>query len=300
MPSELLDTPDSPDRFEDIFGLHRLELLPSEAGGVHIEGGEIGLLRFWDVQHGPLRLVVGAKRHMRDNLKTGSFLLLVARKGAVDIGLYNRVVCIEAGDALLLTAIEPLVVSTSDAFSGTWIELPIWWLVELFGGGLVGARMKLDGNLITTFLLRSVLARLTAAQAGDNVGDIIDVFGDILRRCLIIAGREGEGEEGQMARITLFVARNYRQEGLSPRDAAQALGCSLSNIHKCCASAGTTFGNMLAGMRLSVAAYRLTRDRQRISDIAFDCGFASVSHFCHAFKATHGVTPKTMRLRHSC
>jgi AraC-like DNA-binding protein len=280
-----------------IFGPHTLEAAAQCSGTGDVASGGGGLLRYWRMAHGPLRLVAGREKRSRDTLKTGTFLLLIVEQGEAEVEFFSHAVHLQAGDALLLTAIEPLVFSTSSPFAGAWIELPIWWLVELFGGGLVGARSKLDGGLVSTRTLLSVFEQLRGREVDDR--DVVDLFGDVLKRCLLIAGRGTEEEAGQIRRIAIFIAGNYRQEGLSPSDAALALGCSVSSIHKCCAAAGSTFGTMLASMRLSVAAYRLARDPHRISDIAFDCGFASVSHFCHAFKAYHGVTPKSMRSRHS-
>jgi AraC-like DNA-binding protein len=282
----------------EIFGPHRVETRANGSDPRVIEGGN-GLLRYWTVKHRAIRLVAGGRGRGAEILKTGTFLLLLVKHGKADIELFGSAIRLEAGDALLVTAIEPLVFATSGTFSGSWVELPVWWLVELFGGGLSGARCKLDGKLASTVILRAVVSQLWATDTPAQAQDAVDLFGDVLRRCLIIAGRGTEDEEGQLGRITQFIARNHRREGLSPKDASRTLGCSISSIHKYCAAAGTSFGKMVAITRASHAAYRLAREDGRIAQIAYECGFASVSHFCRTFKSIYGVTPRSVRARYA-
>ncbi|WP_412731034.1 helix-turn-helix transcriptional regulator [Dyella aluminiiresistens] len=77
--------------------------------------------------------------------------------------------------------------------------------------------------------------------------------------------------------------------------AARSLGCSLSTLHKTCAKHGVTFNQLLMETRLSVAAAMLGRSSDRISEIAYACGFTSLPHFCRQFKARYKVSPRQMR-----
>ncbi|MGH6616449.1 helix-turn-helix domain-containing protein [Sphingomonas sp.] len=280
---------------QTLFGESHPEMLGAEEA-THASNGICDLIRYWELRHGALRIATrGSGR--RTDFKAGTFLLLLVESGSARVELFNVTRDLRRSDALLFTAIEPLVLTTSANFAGAWFELPIWWLVDLFGGGLSGARERLDGALGSTSMLRAVLELMRRRNTPDGAEDLVSLFGDVLHRCLLIAGRGDAEPEGQFDRINRFIAWNYRQEGLSPQHAAAALSCSLSSIHKTCAAAGTTFGTMVSTMRLSVAAFRLARDPQRISEIAFDCGFTSFSHFCHAFKARFGLTANEARRR---
>jgi len=229
-------------------------------------------------------------------LRAGCFLLLLIDEGDAAVELQSASITLTKGDALLLTAMEPFAFSTGGAFLGIWVEIPVWWLIELCRGGVIGARRRLDGRLGTTAVLRETLSILLGEdRGGEEANNLVDLFGDVLARNLLIAARGEWAYEGQIDRINRFIADNYRTPGLSPRDAGRALGCSLSSIHKCCASAGWTFGGMLTSMRLSVAAHRLSRGYLGVSAVAFDCGFSSLTHFCHAFKARYGVTASSVR-----
>ena len=289
--------------FRSIFGARVADTSEGAGFAWQASVGQCGIVRYWQVEHDELRVVSRGNRassaSVREGLlRTGSFLLLVVHQGSADVELYNGVRRLSAGDALLFTAIEPLTVTTHGRLAATWVDLPIWWLIDLCASGVTGARVRLVADSAATEALRSILSILCDPARRDLPEDLVDLFGDVLLRCLTIAGRGEPVSEGPFDRISRYVGTHYLQEGLSPGDAAAALGCSISSIHKYCATAGTSFGKLLMMMRLSHAAYRLARNDARVSQIAFDCGFTSVSHFCNAFKAVYGVTPKNARRRH--
>jgi AraC-like DNA-binding protein len=47
----------------------------------------------------------------------------------------------------------------------------------------------------------------------------------------------------------------------------------------------------LRAQRLAAAADRLKSGPERVIDVAFNCGFASLSSFNRAFRAAYGITP---------
>jgi AraC-like DNA-binding protein len=246
-----------------------------------------------------VRITVRGSASPTTRIHIGSFLLLVVGEGEATIEIFSGAHALQNGDAFLFTSIEPLVFTTNSAFTGSWVELPMWWLLDILHREVVGARTRIDGTMGAVEVLRYALSRLTGPLSpSDDVNDLVDMFGGVLTRALKIAGRGERPAEGLVHRITTYVAHNYKHEGLCPQDAAAALGCSVSSVHKNLASIGSTFGKTLSAMRLSVAAYRLSRDDKSISEIAYDCGFISQSHFCHAFKERYGTTPTAVRRRH--
>lgn len=253
-------------------------------------------------------MVNGARRprgaiNLRDApnlLRAGGFLLLVVENGDAGLDLYNGPLALTAGDAVVLTALEPFVFSTPGSFSGVWIDVPVWWLIERCHGHMTGARRRMAADRAITVVLRDTISILLDAEHGaEETDDLVDLFGDVLARNLMAGAPDGVQPEGQISRIHRFVSSNFRTAGVSPRDAARELGCSVSSIHKSCASVGQTFGGLLTGWRLSVAAHRLSRMPQSVSEVAFDCGFISLPHFCRAFKSRYGVTPSSVRRQHA-
>jgi len=303
-------------RLEAIFGAHHLEADARSAALREMSTMQRDLLKFWRVKHGAQKVIVRGTKPDRDGMlalikrsgpeevlnlmRSACFLLFVVEQGGATVDLYNGPVSLAEGDALLLTAMEPFVVSTGDGFAGLWVEIPNWWLMELCNGEVSGARVRMDARRGATIVLRTTLSILLEEERGAmETNDLVDLFGAVLARNLLAGDMGQPAHEGQIERIRRFVSSNYRTPGLSPRDAARALGCSVSSIHKCCASVGWTFGGLVTGMRLSVAAHRLNRTPRSISAVAFDCGFTSLPHFCHAFKAYYGVTASGVRKQHS-
>jgi len=303
-------------RLDAIFGDHRLEVDARESARPEIFEVQRDLLKFWKVKHGAQKVIVRGTRPDRNTMldlikrarqnevlnliRNGRFLLFVVEQGEAAVDLYSGSITLGPGDALLLTAMEPFVVSTGADFAGLWVAVPNWWLMELCQGQMRGARERLDAQRGATIVLRTTLSVLLEDGRGPvEVNDLVDMLGAVLARNLLASDMGAPDQEGQIERIRRFVADNYQTPGLSPRDAAQALGCSISSIHKCCASVGWTFGGLVTGMRISVAAYRLNRTPQSISAVAFECGYTSLPHFCHAFKAYYGVTASSVRKQHA-
>jgi AraC family transcriptional regulator len=60
-------------------------------------------------------------------------------------------------------------------------------------------------------------------------------------------------------------------------------------------STGITPHQYVLRARLRKAALRLADEAERITDVAFDCGFGDISNFNRAFRGEFGVSPRTFR-----
>jgi len=58
---------------------------------------------------------------------------------------------------------------------------------------------------------------------------------------------------------------------------------------------GQTLSAALREVRIEKARELLVGSRASLLDVALDCGFGSQSHFCHAFKAATGASPRAWR-----
>jgi AraC family transcriptional regulator len=59
---------------------------------------------------------------------------------------------------------------------------------------------------------------------------------------------------------------------------------------------GVTPHQYVLRARLRKAALRLADGAERITDVAFDCGFGDISNFNRAFRGEFGVSPRAFRL----
>src|SRR5438046_4613261 len=88
----------------------------------------------------------------------------------------------------------------------------------------------------------------------------------------------------------------HKTEQLSLADVAKAAGASVFHFckvfHK---STGLTFTDYVARVRLEDAKTRLLNPNLRVSEIAYDVGFQSLTQFNRTFKRIFGQSPSDFR-----
>lgn len=149
-----------------------------------------------------------------------------------------------------------------------------------------------------TALFSAVMA--TDADLSDPVAEITQ----LTRLALIVRGRLAPGSpEGRAALRTGFLhaarqilRRELHRPDLSPDTVASALAISIRQVHVLFEPTGMSFTRTLTAMRVEEAS-RLLRNgpSTSIADIAYTCGFGSLSAFYRAFQAAYGMTPRDLR-----
>jgi AraC-like DNA-binding protein/ligand-binding sensor protein len=90
----------------------------------------------------------------------------------------------------------------------------------------------------------------------------------------------------------------HKTEELSLADVAKAAGASVFHFCKVFHKAtGVTFTDYVARVRVEDARTRLLNPNLRISEIAYDVGFQSLTQFNRTFKRVFGQSPSDFRLR---
>jgi AraC-like DNA-binding protein len=117
-----------------------------------------------------------------------------------------------------------------------------------------------------------------------------------------LAGRrpraQTDAPSSAVARVTRAVRAIDRQPAARLTLAALAREAGLSPFHFLRTFerlTGVTPHRYVLRARLRDAATRLTVERARVIDVAFDCGFGDVSNFNRAFRAEFGVSPRGYR-----
>jgi AraC-like DNA-binding protein/ligand-binding sensor protein len=92
--------------------------------------------------------------------------------------------------------------------------------------------------------------------------------------------------------------KNHKTEAIALADAAKAAGASVFHFckvfHK---STGLKFTDYVARMRLEDARNKLLNPSLRVSEIAYDVGFQSLTQFNRTFKRVFGQSPSEFRAR---
>jgi AraC-like DNA-binding protein len=110
----------------------------------------------------------------------------------------------------------------------------------------------------------------------------------------------GAATANDLARVIPALALAHRTPGarVTPREAAEASGLSLSGFHHIFRRAmGLSYGQFCLRSRLAEAAQTLLGTGMPVQAVAEQTGFADASHLHRAFVAEYGCTPAEYRRR---
>jgi AraC-like DNA-binding protein len=96
------------------------------------------------------------------------------------------------------------------------------------------------------------------------------------------------------------IARNIDLPDLSVKDLAARHGLTPRFVQRLFETEGATFTEYVVRQRLARAHRMLSdpgREGDKISAIAWDCGFGDVSHFNHVFRRRYGLAPSDVRVQ---
>lgn len=107
--------------------------------------------------------------------------------------------------------------------------------------------------------------------------------------------KEQQTEPEIITRARTYIKENFDQQ-ISLKDAAEAVNTSAFYFCKMFKKAtGLTFTEYLTRLRIEKAKNLLMNPNQRISEVAFEVGFDSLSQFNRSFKRITGSTPSQFR-----
>ena len=108
---------------------------------------------------------------------------------------------------------------------------------------------------------------------------------------------EASLERPQIRKARDLVGERFRESGLRLTDAAAAAGISVAHFssifHK---EMGVPFTSYVQSRRIEEAKRLLTETDKTITEICFECGFNSLTHFNRVFRCGVGCSPKQYRL----
>jgi AraC family transcriptional activator of tynA and feaB len=159
------------------------------------------------------------------------------------------------------------------------------------------------GHLVAE-VARTLNATVQTACEDDSIR-LFDVMLDLVALSLSQRTRTPVGEAAGFAEATMLAVRRaihdrLRRPDLSVAMIAAAVGISERYVHKLFERAGNTFSGYVIERRLDGAAGDLSNPAmagQTIGSIAFDWGFADLSHFTRRFRQRFQCTPREWRQR---
>ncbi|HEX7856400.1 MAG TPA: AraC family transcriptional regulator [Burkholderiales bacterium] len=261
---------------------------------------EVGAGQIWHMRIGSADL---HSRELPQNFNASfCYYVLFMIEGETEVWQWRLSRTLGPGDIVPIYSWLPHHLSVADNAELIIVTLPVWWaLREVLNETILGAQNHIPADFIGAGALHRLVADLINVPIEKDIGDkALLMLAALLRNSLEILAAQGDhlpSIAGRMGRLMKLITANAGQEGFSPREAAIQLKCSLRTVHQTCSDHGTTFNTLLIDARLNLAASLLASTDERISEIAYSCGFASLSHFCRMFKAHFGVVASRVRGR---
>lgn len=129
--------------------------------------------------------------------------------------------------------------------------------------------------------------------AGERVGDcLVDAVAAAIECELAGPSARAHGEAPLLETIKAYVLSHLGNRALDTTRVAERHGISVRTLNRLFAAEGTTPMRWVWSQRLAASRAALARDgAHRVTDIAYEYGFADPSHFSRAFKAAYGLRP---------
>ncbi|MDO5604680.1 MAG: helix-turn-helix domain-containing protein [Paracoccus sp. (in: a-proteobacteria)] len=296
------------DRFRSVFGATELEGPSAAPKGFHGEIANIQLSGVVMAYFSATPGIVIRDDHGADDAQRNHVLINYhMTRGAIDIHAQGERK-IGPGDVSIIDMARPFRLRPSG--NGAVEALSILFSREEISGRLP-ADVKLTGQILTqhpglgrlisqilrTFLVMPVI--MSAAAADALLRSTLDLSALILSE----TGSNAQvpvpaRSEAVFHRIEAIIEENFRDQGFSIEVCAASAGVSVRYVQKLFSLKDDTFGRRLLDMRLEHAAAMLRQPEKSqlsIGTIAFESGFADISHFGRSFRRRYEKSPTEWR-----
>lgn len=145
------------------------------------------------------------------------------------------------------------------------------------------------------------LRKLLTAQSVARVTLLLDILARLARSRArpLASGAVAKQIElkdySRLDRVLTFISQNFPHEVDLASAARVAAMCPAAFSRWFRHATGKSFLECLTEVRLSHAFRLLTETSKNVTEIGYDCGFNSVSHFIHRFKEARGMSPGEYR-----
>lgn len=130
----------------------------------------------------------------------------------------------------------------------------------------------------------------------EGVLRLLEVFAQHLALAAEQIATQQKHSEPELVQKARQFIDEHQSENISLRDVARAVNTSTFHFCKIFKRAtGLTFTEYLGLVRVGLAKRLLANPQKRISEIAFEAGFNSITHFNRTFRKTTGLSPTAFR-----
>lgn len=238
-------------------------------------------------------------------LPTPSYLLLAPLQHELQLTLERAPsVRVRAGEFCLIDHGRPYELAHGDAVRTLCIDVPRLRFNERTPGveHLVGRPIRPDSAM--SRMLVGLLRMLGNEVSPTGATGLSPAFGHSLLSFLAATYSSymevpvGRGSRARAKSYRAYIDSRLGDSELKPADVASHFGVSERYLRAVLRADGEPFSAYVLRRRVTQCA-DLLRDphsaQSTITEIAFQCGFSSATHFGQAFKSHHGLTPRDYR-----
>jgi len=233
--------------------------------------------------------------------------LLVNLKGVHRIEQRGRDIVLGEGEAAFTSCSDLSIMTHSGASQMLGLRFPKASLAPLVEGLEDCWARRISGELPALRLLRSYLTLTWDEQtrAGPELQrSLVTHVYDLIAVTIgagpdtTAAAQEGGLHSARLHAVKQDIGRHLDRPDLSIGMMAHRHACTPRFVQRLFETEGTTFTEYVQAQRLA-RAYRVLSDPQheaeKISAVAFDCGFGDVSYFNRVFRRRYGAAPSDVR-----
>jgi len=235
--------------------------------------------------------------------------LLVSLAGAHRIEQRGRDIVLGEGEATFTSCSDISIMTHGGESRMLGLRFPKAGLAPLVEGLDDAWARRLPRELPSLRLLRSYLTLAWDQQtlaAPDLQGSIVAHVYDLMAvtmgatRDTAAAAHERGLHAARLHAVKQDIGRHLDRPDLSVGMMAHRHACTPRFMQRLFEAEGTTFTEYVQAQRLA-RAYRVLadprREAEKISAVAFDCGFGDVSYFNRVFRRRYGAAPSDVRAR---
>lgn len=194
---------------------------------------------------------------------------------------------------------DAIVIQFSSEFISPFLELSESQLIKkMLENSSRGIRFDQDEKLI------SKIVDLTESQGIDRIINLISILDQLSKKQnRLIAPNTfhnvvSKKSEVRINKVCLFIQNNF-QNKIYLKEIADLIYLTESNFCKFFKRAtGKTYSDYLNEIRINEASRLLIQTDKTVSQIAFNCGFETLSYFNRVFLNKKGMTPSIYRKKH--
>lgn len=265
--------------------------------------------------HLPGILVAEGTLHGSSNRRTKSIIddaddeavLMVNIRGPHLIEQFGTEIELGDGEAVLISGTDPSCFTHKPPGRFLGLRMPKSRLTPLLKDPDRSYLQRIPSANATLALLRSYVGltwdQAATADAGvqrlmsDHVFDLLALLLGPTSDTAEIARSNGF-QAAKFNAVKQDISRNFEQAEVNVATFAGRHGLTPRTLQRLFEGEGTTFTKFVLEQRLA-RAFRLlsTMDRkwEKISSVAYDCGFSDVSYFNRAFRKRYGAAPSDIR-----